>query len=191
MRGNGWVSCARTDGSRPRPARRSSADFTPRKPNRVKTRRPPGPRCAGAPSITRASSRQPSGPPLSAAAAASLRSRSGGVGICGGLVAMRSNVIPRTGSKPSPRRTLTRAATPFTTPLSPPPPPPRGGGDRPRPPPRGQHRGETDTAADLEHPVAGPHRQVTAEQEGSGLGRLHAGGHLEGTASGDEQQEAP
>ncbi len=81
----------------------------------MKTSRPPRFRWAGAPAITRSSRLQPSRPPLSAAAAASARSRSGGVGIWGGLVQIRSKVSPRTGSNPSPRRTSTRSATPFST----------------------------------------------------------------------------
>ncbi len=47
---------------------------------------------------------------------------------------------------------------------------------------RGQHRGESQAGADLEDALAGPHREVTAEEERPGLRRLHAVRDAEQTA---------
>ncbi len=101
-------------GSSPAASSLQSAALTPRNPKSVKTSRPPGARWAGAPAITRSSSAQPSGPPLSAVAAASSRSRPGGVGIWGGLVQIRSKVMPAHRLEAVAQPHLDRSATPLS-----------------------------------------------------------------------------
>src|SRR4029079_6235605 len=47
------------------------------------------------------------------------------------------------------------------------------------PAPRRQHGGQPEAGADLPHTLAGPERQLAAEQERAGLGGLHAVGDAE------------